>query len=214
MSVFGAITDGSDVEFIVEKFLRRWLPTYLAEMAGQRGLPRDSFPPPQSWTHSTEFNLDETTQLPAILIICSGLAGDPTRHGDGSYSVSWVIGVGVIVSAGGDDPHNATNKLAKRYGAAIRWAMTQNPALEDSRIAGLSWDDEGYDDVPSGQARSLASARLVFTIQVDDVMNDMDGPVLPDDPPPDPTIPYADWPLVRDPDSDPPYIPVTVTRSP
>jgi hypothetical protein len=215
--VFGTIIDGSEVENIVQTFLRRWLPTYLAEVAQDRGLPRNALQAPRTWTNSTEFQLDETTQLPAILIISSGLAEAPSRQGDGSFNAKWVVGVAVVVSAGGEQPQEATSRLAKQYGAAIRWLITQHPAMENPKVAGVTWDDENYDDVPSEQARSLASVRLVFTVEISDVMNALDGPILPDEPPAPPpgeAIPETpDWDTMRDPDSDPPYNPITLQRS-
>lgn len=211
--VYGKIIDGSQVEDIIESFLQRWLPMYLAEVAADRGEARDAFQAPKSWARSTDFNLDESTQLPAILIISTGMSEAPMRQGDGSFNAKWIIGIGVIVSAGGDNPAEATAKLAKRYGAAIRWLIMQQQGMESNIVAGVTWDDENYDDVPSDQRRSLASARLVFTVEIMDVMNVHDGPVLPNDPPLDPTTPIEDWPTVRDPDSDPPYDPITLKRS-
>lgn len=212
MSIYGQIIDGSQVEDIVTNFLKRWLPQYVAQVADDRGLERDAIPAPKTWANTTEFNLDETTQLPAILIITNGLAERPQRFGDGSFNAKYVIGIAVVVSAGGDDPARATSRLAKRYAAALHTLMLQQSALESDLVAGVSWDDESYDDVPSEQGRSLASVRAVFTIEIRNVLNANDGPILPDDPP-DPTDPPGTWQTVRDPDSEPPYTPVTVERS-
>jgi hypothetical protein len=196
MTIFGYFKDGARVEEAVQSFLKRWLPVYLAEVADQNGLPRDSYQMIKSWTNSPEFDLDETTALPAALILSTGI--DPSsiiREGDGRYTVSWIIGIAVVVSA---KDQESTNRLAKRYGAAIRGLLLQQRAMETDDLRVLSWDDEGYDDIPSNQRRTLASVRLVFTIEQQGTMGDNDGPVLPPDPPPDPTQPYQDWPTLAD----------------
>lgn len=219
MSVFGTIIDGSQVEDAVQTFIKRWLPTYLSELADQRGLPRDTWlftdsngdwAAIRSWTNTPQFTLDENTQLPAALVITTGLAGRPVKEGDGSYRATWITGIAVVVSAKDQD---STQRLAKRFGAAIRWLFVQHPSLEDPNVEGTSWEDENYDDVSSEQERTLASVRMVFSIEYHHVVNALDGPVLPADPPADPTVPYTDWTTVGDPD-DPahPYSPVTVTR--
>lgn len=197
-NVFGSVLDGAQVEETVQKFLARWLPTYLSQLAADRGLPRDAWLRenwPPTWTNSTTFDLDETTRLPAILILSTGLADRPEMEGDGNYRAKWTVGIAAVVSA---NDQEATNRLAKRYGAAIRWLMIQHQSLEDPNVEGLSWEDEAYDDIPSGQRRTLASARLVFVIEYRHVVNRLDGPVLPDEPPEDPTVPIDDWGLLED----------------
>lgn len=198
MSIFGQMLDGAQVEETVESFLKRWLPTYLAQIAEDRGLARNAIAPPVSWQNTPEFTLTESTQLPAILVITAGISGQPVRHGDGSYSATWIVGIGVVVTAGGPDPARATSRLAKRYGAAIRTLMLQHASLESSNVEGVTWEDENYDDIPTDQRRSLASARLVFSIEFRDVLNALDGPLLPANPPADSTAPYADWSTIPD----------------
>jgi hypothetical protein len=107
MTIFGQVIDGSQVEDIVENFLQRWLPVYLAELAEQRALPRDTWLKtgpqgnwPPSWSRKSQFDYTEETRLPSV------------------------------------------------------------------------------------QLKNVASS--------------LDGPVLPDDPPPDPTTPYEDWPILED----------------
>jgi hypothetical protein len=201
-SIFGEIIDGAQVEDIVENFLQRWLPIYLAELADQRGESRDiwlqegpqgNWPP--SWSRKAQFDYTEETRLPAIITISAGIAGPPFHEGDGTYHATWMIGVAVLVSA---KDQESTNLLVKRYGAAIRWMFIQHPSLEDPNVEGATWEDEAYDDIGVVQNRTLASARMVFSIQMKNVANSLAGPVLPDDPPPDPTTPYDEWPILED----------------
>lgn len=218
MTIFGQILDASHVERTFKAFLDRWMPVYLAEVARQNSLPPNSwlFQRPdgswgwiRGWQAGPRFELDENTQLPAGRMIVAGVAGRPTKEGDGTYRATWTVGMAIVVSA---KDQASTDALAKRMGAAIRALVVQHPSLEDSNVEGTSWEDEGYDDVPPEQGRNLASARLVFNVEYNYVVSALDGPVLPSDPPVDPTVPYADWPTVRDPNAAPTYQPATVTR--
>jgi hypothetical protein len=202
MTIFGQVIDGSQVEDIVENFLQRWLPVYLAELAEQRALPRDTWLKtgpqgnwPPSWSRKSQFDYTEETRLPSILILSAGLSGPPWKEGDGTYHATWMIGVAALVSA---KDQETTDALAKRYGAAVRWLFIQHPSLEDANVEGTTWEDEAYDDIGVVQNRTLASVRLVFSVQLKNVASSLDGPVLPDDPPPDPTTPYEDWPILED----------------
>lgn len=198
MTVFGPMFDGGQVEVAVQRFLSRWLPTYLEEVARQADPPIEpgTISKPRSWTTSPEFEIDEATQLPAMLIINAGIAEDSIyRQGDGSYNVSWVIGIASIVSA---KDQESTDRLAKRYGAAIRSLMLQHPAMETDNMRVVSWDDEKYDDVPPSGLRTLAGVRMVFTIEAENLTNSHDGPMLTPEPPADPTAPWQDWETLQD----------------
>jgi hypothetical protein len=212
-SILGQLIDGSVVEDDVKNHLSKWLPTYLAQLAEDRGLPRNAFLRDDgtavgSWTNTTEFDVEETTALPAILIINTGLAERPRRNGDGSYDAAWVVGIGGLVSAGGDDPRYNTGRLAKRFAGAVKLAMLQYSSLGNPDVMDCDWQDEGYDDVPSELQRSLASFRLVFRIEYQNVLNANLGPGSPD-PLPDPVDnPYPDWGLVPDID----HVKINVTK--
>lgn len=210
--VLGAIVDAGQVEDDVKNHLELWLPTYLAQLAEDRGLPRGTYLRPDgsavgNWQHTTEFEVQETTALPAVLIINTGLDGVPVREGDGSFRAAWMVGIGVLVSAGGTNANLSSSRLAKRWGAAIRWAMLQY-SLDNTAVEGIDWLDEGYDDVPSELQRSLSSARLVFRIEYHSVMNSNSGPGLPT-PIADPVNnDYPDWGILPDID----HVHTTVTK--
>lgn len=213
--VFGSIIDGSMVEDDIQAHLENWLPTYLAQLAQDRGQPRGAWLREDgsavgSWTRTTEFEISDSTALPAVLLINSGLSGEPIREGDGSFRATWVVGIGGVVSAGGNNPALNTSRLAKRFAACIRWAMMQNSSLGSAQVEGLSWLDEGYDDVTPSETRTLASFRLVFAIEYSNVLNSNLGPGTPD-PLPDPvTTPYPDWGQIPDAD----HIHVNITKEP
>jgi hypothetical protein len=214
-SIFGQVIDGAQVEDTVKAHLQNWLPTYVAQLADDRGLDRGAFPLPKQWLNSTEEDTDwEARNLPAILIISSGIDGRPIREGDGSFRAAWVIGIAVVVTAGGvkggKGSRSNTATLARRYGAAIRWAMMQYTSLGNPNVEDVDWIDESYDDVPSDESSALASAQLVFRIEMRDVLNDTLGPGEPD-PIPDPIPnPYPDWGVLPDID----HVGISLTKEP
>ena len=201
MTIFGNLITGEIIENDVRNHLQKWLPTYLRQLATDRGLPRTALPLPKLWMNTTEFDTDfSADNTPAILIICTGISGTPVREGDGTYRAAWTVGVGVLASAGGNDSRRNSSALAKRYAGAIKWAMLQYSSLGSPYVEGVDWEDEGYDDVPSDQQSALASARLVFSVEYRDVIETNAGPGAPD-PLPDPDInTYPEWGTVQDSD--------------
>lgn len=204
MSIFGPQIDAAYVEDSLHRILDKWLPTYMAQIAADAGLPRNTWFRPDgkivgSWTHSTQFVIEDTTALPAILIINSGLAEPPIMEGDGSYRAAWVIGIGGIVQAGGDNPALNTSRLAKRFASGVKWVLLQ-AQIDEPNLEDVQWVDEGYDDVPA-EARELASFRLVFRIEYSNVLNANLGPGTLN-PVADPIPPnsYPDWGTVPDKD--------------
>jgi hypothetical protein len=222
------VVDAGLVEDEVKDHLEKWLPTYVADMADKRGLPRDTWirknpnPPHEAiildngrlsvvgtWTFSTEFIVEDTTALPAILIMNAGLSEPPIMEGDGSYRAKWIIGIGGLVSAGGDNPPMNSSRLAKRFGSVIARIMLQ-ANWDSTNLEGISWEDEGYDDVDD-KSRTMGSFRLVFEIEYRNVLNANMGPAEPDPvPDPVPDDSYPDWGTVPDAD----HIHVDIQREP
>lgn len=198
MSIFGELIDGAIVEEDIKSHLQLWLPTYLTQLAEDRGLARGAIALPKSWVNTTEFDTEWSAHnTPAILIISSGLAGPPIREGDGSFRGTFMVGIGVVASAGGKDSRKNSNILARRYGGAIAWAMMQNPALSD-QVEGVTWEDLGYDDITPEDHSGLASANLVFSVEYANILNANLGPGTPT-PLPDPVDdPYPDWGVLPD----------------
>lgn len=212
MTVFGNLLTKKEVEDSVLEHLQLWLPTYLAEVERQKALDPGFIATPVFWSNTPQQSFDflGEQKTPAILVMSPGLAGKPAREGDGTMRASYVIGVGAVVSA---RSQGETNDLASYYAAAIKGLMVQKvPAAMSAGPVwqGITWEDEGYDDLPGADSRSLASCRLLFTLDFRGVVTTLGGPASPD--PLDPvSTPWPDNLTVRDPDSAPPYVPVPPT---
>lgn len=193
MSIFGDFVDSAQVEASVTALLQTWLSTYLYELERQKGLTEGSLARPRSYNVESGPGVAflGAEQIPAIMVVSSGLAGKPAREGDGSYRASWIIGVGAVVSA---RDAQSTRLLAGHYAAAIRMLLLQK---RDAQWEGITWEDEGYDEIGTEEGRSLAGARVLFTLDYRHVATSGTGPVEPMPHTPE-SDPYADWPVIPD----------------
>lgn len=208
MSLFGPIVDGDQVEQACLAMLQLRFPTYIDEIAEQRGHEKGrgayKYPPHKSYSTVNDFHKWPEEVLPAVLLISPGMVDEPVRRGNGSYTGVWYIATAVVVSA---RTEKATRTLAMRYGAALRACMLQNKSLEGAlggKARVIKWVSEDYDDVDADDSRTLAAAKNIFHVQVDDVVNIFDGPREwledvpsgPDKPNEEETPPYGELPTI------------------
>lgn len=183
MSVYGTILSGAQVEQAAIDHLQAWMPAYIAELERQHGRAPRSMTLPRAWKRSNEdFDVWPEAQLPAVILISPGFAGAPTKEGDGTYTATYGLAIGVLLNA---DKQQTANDNVKLYAAAISAAMVQHPSL-GGVATGLLWTDLGYADVPTNYLKIGAAARLSFEVQVRGILNASKGPSAP------PVDPYQD----------------------
>ena len=181
LQVYGRLLDTHQIEVAVTETLQVWMPAYIAEVERQRGLEPHAMPLPASWSKTNEFYKWNEDQLPAMIVVCPGLAPtEPKMKGDGSYHAWYRVGVAAI--AGGDD-REATRRVAKLYVAAIRGSILQHQDLGDFGAEGIRWTNERNAEIPDDAGRTLGSGLATFDVEVKDVANARMGPL---DPPDDP----------------------------
>ena len=194
-SLFGPIVSADQVADAAVATLRTWMPYYVAELERRRPHEDgDPWPPePRSYRAIASASITgwPEHQLPAVVVVCPGLAARPERDGQGVYRATWQVGVGVIVSARDEA---ATDRLAGLYGAAARAVIAQQSSL-GGFAAGTRWIDESLDDVPVDATRTLRAVVEEFEVDVDAVVSDADGPRELPDPTPDPHDPWPGWPV-------------------
>ena len=195
----GTYVDRKTVERKTLAHVENWFVSYLADNERQQTppLPPRTLPQPRTYEVVTQFTPFPDDQLPFIAVISPGLASGrkPQIYGDGMVKAWWNVAVGAVVSA--RDARSAAD-LAGYYGVALRLLMTQNPQL-GGWASGVEWLDEKYDDFPRVKELARAACRLVFTVEVQDVMNVRQGPRTLDGdftPPVDPYTPTGDYPVV------------------
>lgn len=198
MSVFARIVTRFDVEAAVKENVEMWLPDFVAESARQHNYdPSKIAMPLKPYRTRSRFESVTTAELPMLAITSAGLAGQPRKNGDGSYSAPWSVGIAGLYEAPGDD---TARELTGIIGAAVRELMIKRPAQGgvdfegDPGIASATyWVDERYDDLRPGEEGNRASFREMFIVEVDAVVGSGLGPTEPST---DPTVEPPDWPIV------------------
>ena len=180
MSIYGPIVTGDDVQQRVTDHIRTWIDAYLAEVASQHGRPRsltdDRLPTFASYTKSA-YGVDKwpEDQVPACIVVVSGLTGRMEPHGDGTVSAEWSVGAGAICSAMDID---STTEVTQLYTAALRVLM-----LQQSSIGGFAsatrWIDERYDPLSFDKSRTMAAGIVNLGVMVSSVLNSRLGPKDP-----------------------------------
>lgn len=192
MTIFAPILTGPQVADAARSVLDRWLVVYIAELERQLDLAPRTISPPKSvrtFADNDEITKRPEQATPAVVIMAPGITERPERDGDSSYRAVWGLAVGAVVSARGNQ--EAAEVLAARYAAAIRACLIQHRTLEGF-ATGVDWVTESYDELPSQASRTLAACRVVFEVEVRDVVTSSAGPT--GEPPDDPYAEYEDWP--------------------
>ena len=175
-SALGQITSASSIQDGIIAHLKLWLPTYLCEVDEQEGYDKGFTAWPRSWQRVPKNNNTLDLQLPAIIAICPGTTGKPTKEGDGYYRASYPVGVSALVK--GADQMSSSD-ISKRYGAAIHTAIMQLKGRINVKLHAAAWDGESFDDISLDSQRTLASVVEHFTIEVSKVFSDKLGPDAP-----------------------------------
>jgi hypothetical protein len=170
------IVDGMQVAEAARATLQAHLVDYIAQIERERGLAPRTIAAPKSWDLTLDLRRarDEGNH-PRILIECPGLDDDPERGGDGFWRAPWALVVSAVVSARDDE---STERLARRYAAAIRECLQRNPTLLGFADS-VRWTDEQYDRLGSDDTQAIAAGSATFRIWVDDVGCDFAEPPPP-----------------------------------
>lgn len=198
LSIFGAITIGTQLEQAVVDTLGLWFPTYLKEYELQAGLIAHNtdvckHPLPKRIVKADRLDKTIADLLPAIVVVSPGLSGKtlPKQEGDGSMRVFFSIAAGVFVSARTRDE---TMEAVRVYTAIARTILLQKQSL-GGFADGSVWLDESYDDnFPFADRQTISAGQVVFEIEVSGLVNRFDGPKTAE---PVSSQPGSDWPLAE-----------------
>jgi hypothetical protein len=191
--IFGRIVHGGTVEQWCLDLTRTWFSTYLSIVERDEGLVAGVTQRPRSFLVVTSLDKWPEDQLPAVLLVSTGLTESPVMHGEGQYTGRWAIDVTCICSAREEADARA---IMHRYIAALELLFLQRPSL-DGNADGTVWLGATYVTLPYEDTRTLASAQAQFAVQVDNAMSARGGPITPDAPLEPDTDPWADWPVVE-----------------
>lgn len=187
---FGQILTAKNIADAVQASVKRWIVTYLAEMARINDTAPLTYPPFQSYPNRLDLSQWPEDPLPALVTVCPGTTRTVKR---GSiYEAEWVVALGSVVS--GKDEGD-TYQLVTTYVAALRSLLVQHPALGVPWTTGLEYLAERYDAGPirSADMRTLGIGSLSVAVTTMGMVDASQGPLEPVD---DGSAP-GDWPTVE-----------------
>lgn len=193
MSTIGPILDPGLLHDSLIAHLKKYLPIWLAEVDAERNVPVPTSLP-KAYEVVSAIDLSSEPQMPAIYIVSPGMADPPMREGNGTIRCVWEVNIAAIVN--GPD-QVATEKLGKRYFAAILGCIMAKRSLGDPNVRGTDFMGDSYNDLPADERRTKGIAYLRFNIEYDHVARSL-MVNIPDDPPDDPTTPLPDYPTLPD----------------
>jgi hypothetical protein len=174
---FGESIASVDIDEWVLATLELWMPTYLAWIKQDKGLPYD-IALPKRYANVIEDLEWPDYALPAILVATAKTDGTPDVLGDGSYSVNWLVAVSAIIR--GQNPA-MSRSLASYTELAVRMVLLQHGTLggyaRSTRWTGLAQTRPVSD--PTGNGRFLGEGTSTFIVSTDEAVYWNRGPLIP-----------------------------------
>jgi hypothetical protein len=171
-TAFGKIVVASELERSIIVLLKKWFPTYLREIERNVGWRGEELPTPRNYGNRNSFDLQAGEEIPKVVVISPGLFEVPEHpEGDGYYSATWQVGVGIATAARTEEE---ADRKAKMYAAAMRGILIQHQDLEDPElgVSYVTWLDESYDDLDiDDQYQRARGAGVYIGVEVEDAVN-------------------------------------------
>lgn len=156
--------------------LEKWFPLYLTELEDRLSLRDGELKVPTNYAQRNTFSSLDGEELPKCVILVPGLSGPPQKSGGKIYRAPWRLGIGVAIAAPTEEE---ALFLSQVYGAAVRAIFVHHPSINGT-VSNLIWTDESYDDLPvGGTNQQFRAASVWFSVDVDNVVNKMQGPPDP-----------------------------------
>lgn len=176
--IFGDFLTDWQVEQAVISHLREWMPDYLPHTRRVGEAIREDefsdFPLPRSYsTTPREPERWKEEQLPAILLVSTGMIDTPRRDGDGLYRGKFSVGLGAICSAGEEE---ISKLLAGLYFAAAALILLDKPSLGGFAEGTTFHEPPQNDWLEAGRDRTLAARYAVFAVEVKGILEVTGGP--------------------------------------
>ena len=178
---FGPVVTATDVRNAVQSTIELWIGTYLALMSRHDGqdptTPDGVLPSFLSYPDALDVSRFAEDQIPACILVVPGITDTPKKKGDGTISANFEVGIGCAVTG---QSRALTLKLAQLYTAAVRLIILQNRSLGDF-ATGVVWTREEYTSsvLRSDDLRTMAIGVLEFVVNVDNVADVSQGPLVP-----------------------------------
>lgn len=178
-SVFGEIFVASTLKVNMRDTIIKWFPSYLRHVEREVGWEREPLDVPYSYENRDTFEVESGEQMPKCVIISPGLYDVPqVIEGDGYYTATWQIGVGIAIAAPSEEE---AVEMTDMYAAALRALVLHKLCKESDKVERVWWLGESYEDIPTldNQLMLYRGATNDFAVTVEKVVNRWGGPQEP-----------------------------------
>jgi hypothetical protein len=189
-NVYGPIVTRRQVGVELRDHIFAFFPGYLRDVQRQTGWAVDVDADPDLWAppyiHSQfSWDADQVVKmaendLPALILGCPGILGEPQHHGeDSAVEGAFVFGLHSLVSGMDAD---WTDRLMGEYVAAL-WALCDQQPEVSANVGSIQVVDVGYDALGQVASRTLAAGTVTVRVVVEEVLHAAKGPLAPPDDP-------------------------------
>lgn len=204
-SIIGRLLAPWNVEQTVLGTLTAWLDLYLHDLERQNDLAAGTIPrppAPESLIGGTDFESWQEDLLPMLIVVVNP-AGNPEINRPDGYSQAYQVDIAAVLTAADE---RTARMYAGLYAAAAMGVIIQPHGPLDELANHTTLTGAPSVALPDPEIRRLARGQCSFSIIVDGIANDDDGPIDPL-PQQDPSIPPRDAPQVTEVD-------ITITGRP
>lgn len=198
-NLFGPSVGRGHVRKWMLEGLRLYLPDYLREAERSQGYPVGQAILPRSYPVAPDLRKMPEQAIPAVVVQIPGLGSAGAKRGAGGvFTAEWVLGLSALVHGKNAED---TEALADVYGLALRLLAVKQAgdfigapgyAGPPLHVEGVTYADEGYDDLPWARSRTLVAATITVRVDIRGVVQ-TGGLAAPST---DPTIDPGTWPEV------------------
>lgn len=193
LSAFSPVIHTVTVDKAIVSFLREWLPTYLRAAERLDGRPEGYLARPRTYSTSYDEDDDDTLSdkmLPACFVNSGGFR-DWQRDGSKAWSASCRTSISIV--------SRARNMPEGRMNSSLYIATITNLMLDRPSLGGIAGGVMPREEIPrpltdpSNRTRVLTTGMAEYDIFIPHIRTSQGGPITPDAPPPDDTLPpYPD----------------------
>ena len=219
-NIFGRIVTRRDIELALVGFLRDWVPTYVAEIERQSGLPAKTVPLPpdqvKSYRGGLDYNTWEQSWSPIFIVTATPMGLPERKLGPGVYTQTFLVGVGCNFAAtnleqdlsepGSDAAGIEDNarQYADMLGMAACAAILQHGQIglwPDGTPISLKTTLLKYPELvfPRPADRRMVRSQFQVSLIADWVLQEAGGPTSPYE---DPYVADQSWPNVQSVDAE------------
>jgi len=141
--VFGTLTSPYQIEAAALQTLRKWLPSYLGEVAAQTvstygtgALAQNTIPAPADYWGAADIEKYEGVAMPLVIVVCGDPKGEPERTQSQGYVQAYDLVTAIIIN---NDDEDTARQHASLYSAALMGVVLNKLAVDWPALVNGVW---------------------------------------------------------------------------